>query len=89
MRSIPRSASTYWKVVTESVFHLCRQAGVSPGALKTVFHALRVEMLRSVARDLLHVPSVSNTDRLAIALGVRQFTYPGTSEWRLDDTSKC
>ena len=75
MRSIQRSASTYWKVVTESVFHLCRQAGVSPQALKTVFHALRVEMLRSVARDLLHVPSVSNTDRLAIALGLRQMSY--------------
>jgi hypothetical protein len=75
LRSIQMGDSTYYKVVTESLFHLCRSAGVCTGSLKVLFHAIRVQAVRFAGQDLEHAPSVGHTDRMAIMLGVRQMTY--------------
>jgi hypothetical protein len=75
LRSIQMGDATYYKVVSEAVFHLCRRAGVSKGSMKTLFHALRVQAVRFAQNDLEHAPSLGHTDSMAIMLGVRQMTY--------------
>jgi len=75
LRSIQMGDSTYYKVVSESVFHLCRSAGVSKGSLKVLSHAIRVQAVRFALQDLDHAPTIGHTDRMAIMLGVRQMTY--------------
>jgi hypothetical protein len=74
-RSVPTSSSGHHKVVTESVYYLCRRLGLPRSSVKTFFLGLRVELSHCIRKDLPHLHVISRSERKLIQLGVQQMCF--------------